>query len=265
MKKKHFSLLITFIFHLASHAQWATIYESGTGTPIDLDQDWGSTFFFHSPSGSNNVFTSCGTPGSTNNAVNLFYYTSDFESGRAGIYEQIPGMENYASLRIYVESDLPDSIGTLTYATMNDGEFQDNLGNPLWNVFATDQIGQTIPFSNNEGNDMIYLYADLLRGDSISFRINYVRIEADTTQFVGIPVADQNNFQAFTSRNVLHIQSQNNEQSYSINLYNSAGMNVFQATGTGSQNIPLEFETGIYYAYFTFEDESIKQIKVFIE
>lgn len=265
MKKTFLFFFALLSFHSFSYAQWTTIYEAGTGTPIDLDQEWVSTFFFHAPSGSNNVFTSFGTPGSTNNAVNLFYYTSHFETGSAGIYEQIPGMENYASLRIYVESDLADSIGSMTYSTMNDDEFQDNLGNPLWDIFATDQIGQTIPFSNSEGNNTIYLYANLLRGDSISFRIKYVRIEADTTQFVGLPITKQDNFLAFTSGKELHIQTQNEEQPFTLQVFNSSGMKIYEEKTQGSQEIPTPYATGIYYASVIFEDQSFKQFKLFIE
>jgi hypothetical protein len=265
MKKIYLALFATLSFHSFLHAQWTTIYEAGSGTSIDLDQEWGARFYFEAPGGSSNANTIFGTPGSSNNGVRLFYYTSDFGSGTAGIYKQIPGMENYASLRIYVESDLPDSIGSMTYAKLNNEEFLDGLGNPLWHEFASDQIGQTIPFSNQEGNDMIYLFADLLRGDSISFKIHYVRIEADTTQFVSVPTINQNGFLAFSSGSTLHVQTQNEEQPFTLNLYNSSGANVYQTTTSGSQNIPVDYEAGIYYAYITFEDAGVKQFKVFIE
>lgn len=266
MKKIYLFLLAILSLHSYSHAQWTTLYEGGVGTNNDLAVgEWGYRFFF-SPGGNvdevHNIF---GTSGGINNSARLFYYTNDFGSGTAGIYKRIPGMEQYASLRIYVESDLPDSIGTMTYAKLDSAEFTDDFGNPLWHEFETDHIGDTVYFSNQEGNDMIYLFANLLRGDSISFHIRYVRIEADTTQFVHVAITEGNGFLAYTSGQTLYIQTQNEELPYTLQLYNSSGMNVYETQINGSQEIPVPYDTGIYYAYVTFEDGSVKPFKVLIE
>lgn len=266
MKKIYLSLLSILFLSYFSHAQWKTLYEGGAGTNNSLEVgEWGYRFYF-SPAGTTNEAMSIFSPfGGTNNGARLFYYTNDFGSGTAGIYKRIPEMENYVALRIYIESDLPDSIGTMSYSLVDSTEFADNSTSGFAPTFETGHIGDTISFSNEEGKNMIYLYANLLRGDSISFRFHYIRIEADTTQFLQQPIAMENGFATYTSGQTLHIQTEDPNLSYSLLLYNSSGAKVYETNSQGSQNIPVPYETGIYYTNVSFADGSTKNFKVFIE
>ena len=255
-----FFLCLTF----SGQAQWVTLYEGGFGTSNVLNDDWGTHFYYSSAPGSNNS-TAIGGSYDDMNKLRLLYYLSDFGNGSAGMYKQITGMENYASLRVYLEMDLPDSIGTVHYAALTDGIFQDQLGNPLYDEFASDQLSVTIPYYNMEGHNTMYFFADLLRGDSVHVWFNYVRIEADTTQMLHIPVLSDSDFTVYSSGSALHIQPANEDASYEVHLYNTLGNVAFEEAFTGNQQILPGTAPGTYIAQITNENGEFIRKKIYIE
>lgn len=266
---KHFYsilLAITAFPCLSFSQQWTTLYEGGTGAPNDLYMQWGQVYLFSEAGTTDSIYYTADATG-INNGMEIFYYMSDFGMGTAGINRVIDNMEDYDSLRIVVESNLAPTDGVLHYTQLTNDQFYDSTtGAPLWDDFATDQIGVTIPFSNPEGHNAIYLYVDLLRGDSVYFQFNYIKIEGyipPTT--VGLSDNDNHGFFAYSSGKTIHVQAPNEEQSFTLQMYNALGAKVYTATANGSQQFILPCETGIYYAYISTEDGGVKSYKVLLE
>ncbi len=266
MKRITCLLALICCFHPLSslHAQWVTLYEGGAGTSNNLHTDWAFRFFYASAPGSNTSQT-IGCAADDQGKVKLLYYNSDFGNGSAGIYKHIPGMENYAALRIFLEMDLPDSIGTVHYAALTDELFTDQMGVPIYDEFATGQLGVSIPYSNTAGYNSLYFFADLLRGDSVTIRFNYVRIEADTTQMLHLAPVKDPGFTVYSSGEALHIQTGNQETNYQVHLFNALGHPVLEQTLTGNQDLLPETAPGTYIIQITSEDGELIRKKIYIE
>jgi hypothetical protein len=253
-----------FCFNFVSHSQWATLYEGGFGTTNKLEEDWGKLFHFSGAPGSNNNVALSGS-WDDSNKISMLYYLSGFGAGSAGIYKQIIGLENYASVRVYLEMDLPDSVGTIHYAALTDELFTDSLNNSLCDEFASNQLGTTILYSNLEGHTSLYFYADLLRGDSVWLSFNYVRIEVDTTQMLNVTPLSNPVPIIYSSVHALHIDLGNEGSNFDVDLYNALGISVFEDSFMGKQTVPLDLEVGTYIVQITDHSGRISRKKVSIE
>ncbi|AEA42068.1 T9SS type A sorting domain-containing protein [Fluviicola taffensis] len=264
MTRITYIIAFIFSFNFSGYSQWVTLYEGGAGTSNSLDEDWEERHYFSSAPGTNNNICITGA-WNDSNKLKILYYQSGFGAGSAGMYKQIAGLENYASVRIYLEMNLPDSVGTIHYAAFSDGLFADSLNHSLYDEFASDQLSITIPYSNLEGHNSLYFYANLLRGDSVLLWFNYVRIEVDTTQMLNVPPLSNLDAIIYSSANQLHIDLGNEDSNFVVHLFNSQGINVFQESFSGKQMLPMEVETGIYIVQITDKSGRFTRRRIHLE
>lgn len=257
-------LLCLLLITLSAKAQWKTIYEGGFGTSVSLRYDCGSNFFFHSTA---NQTTINFNVTDDQNRIGMYASMSPFSAQselRAGIYKYLPEMAQYASLRVYLDMDLPDSVGTVHYSKLTDTIFEDpNSGTPMWTDFETDITSSLIYFANFEGDNTIYIYTDLDISPAL-IHYDYLRIEADTTQMLNSPINPQTDFDIFSSGNELYIQPNQTDSDYGVQLFNLSGTCVYQEQKTGQQQIPLDFSKGIYLVTIT-QNEKSYQNKIYVE
>lgn len=246
MKHGYFSLIFLFLFAIPAKAQWITLYEGGNNTTHNLKDEWGSHFFFGA--GSGNQATCIFGSSSVDNNFRMFYYYEPFGTGAAGIYKKIPGMENYASLRVKLRMTLPDTIGTIDYYAINldqNGQTGNGQIDNSWNHFGSDVLDQYVYLSNTDGDSSIYFRTELLRGDSIHFSYDYVLIEADTTQMLNINTNPETQFTVFSNGTQINIQT-NDQETYAYRVASLSGHEIIQGQATGNTLIQDEFESGIY-------------------
>lgn len=261
---KKIVLVCLFFTFLSAKAQWKTIYEGGFGTSVSLRYDCGSQFFFHSNANQTSINFNVTDD---QNRIGMYASMSPFSAQSeltAGIHKYLPEMAQYASLRIYLDMDLPDSVGTLHYSKLSDSVFKDpNTGAPLWTDFETDLTSSLIYFSNFEGDKMIYIYTDLKISPALIY-YDYLRIEADTTQLLNTPTDTQMDFDIFSSGNELYIQPSQSDSDYDLQLFNLSGKCLYQEQKSGQQQIPLDFSQGTYLVILTQNDVTYKT-KIYIE
>jgi hypothetical protein len=257
-------LVCLLLITLSAKAQWKTIYEGGFGTPISLRHDCSSHFFFQSDADQTTINFNASDD---QNRIGMYAYMSPFSAQselRAGIYKYLPEMAQYASLRVYLDMDLPDSVGTLHYSKLSDSTFNDpNTGAPMWTDFETDITSSLIYFTNFEGDNTIYIYTDLKISPALIY-YDYLRIEADTTQLLNSPSNTQTDFDIFSSGNELYIQPSQTDTDYGLQLFNLSGTCVYQEQKSGQQQIPLDLSNGIYLVV-VIQNGTSYQAKVYVE
>lgn len=247
MKHSYFVFILFILSAVSSNAQWITLYEGGNNTTHNLNDEWGSHFFFGA--GSGNQATCIFGSSSVDNNCRMFYYYEPFGTGAAGIYKKIPGMENYASLRVKLRMTLPDTIGSIDYYAVNldqNGQNGNGYIDSNWNHFGSDVLDQYVYLSNTDGDSSIYFRTELLRGDSIHFSYDYVLIEADTTQMLNISTNNETTFDLFSDGTQINIQASNNQETYAYTITSLSGNEMIQGQATGNTLIQDEFESGIY-------------------
>lgn len=257
-------LVCLLLVTLSVKAQWKTIYEGGFGTSVSLRYDCGSNFFFHSEASQTTVSFNITDD---QNRIGMYAFMSPFSAQselKAGIYKYLPEMAQYASLRVYLDMNLPDSIGTVHYSKLMDTTFNDpNTGSLVWTDFATDITSTLIYFSNMEGENTIYIYTDLHISPATIY-YDYLRIEADTTQMLNAPTSTQTGFDIFSSGNELYIQPSQTDSDYGIQLFDLSGTCVYQEQKSGQQQIPLDFSKGTYLVSVK-QGETNYQAKIYVE
>ncbi|MDF3028038.1 MAG: hypothetical protein K0S23_2345 [Fluviicola sp.] len=257
-------LFLILLFTLSANAQWKTIYEGGFGTSVALRYDCGSGFFFHSDASQTTINFSVSDD---QNRIGMHAYMSPFSTQSeltAGIHKYLPEMAQYASLRVYLDMDLPDSVGTVHYSKLMDTTFKDpNTGAPQWTDFETGITSSVIYFTNFEGAKTIYIYTDLNISPA-SIYYDYLRIEADTTQLLNSPGNTQADFDIFSSGNELYIQPNQTDSDYGLQLFDLSGTCVYQEQKSGPQNLPMNFSEGIYLVVVT-QNGTSYQAKVYVE
>ncbi len=258
-------ILITFTAKF-SISQYQVIYEGGYGTTNNLYDDWYERWYFdcgdNVPVATSNFYVA-----NDSNRVQLMTYCSplgpNFEV-RAGIYKTIPGLELYSSFRIIANVSIADTIGTLAYNylwidTADQGPFQ------VYEQFAGNISDSLLVVNNSGGNNTVFLEANLFQADSVKIRFNYVRIEVDTTSLIlqsGLSTAPEVAVSSYQS--TLSVQTSDNEEPYTIELFNAMGNQIYQATLTGNQTITPGVETGIYFARIH-TSVSTQETSVYIE
>ena len=262
-----FLLLFTILLSsFSSFAQWKTIYEAGFGTSVSLRYDCKSHFTFNADPASNSNTINFNVT-EDQNRIGMNAYLSPFNDQcelRAGIYKFIPEMGQYASLRVYLDLDLPDSVGTVYYAKLMDSVFtHPTTGAPMWTDFASDINASLIYFSNFEGDQTIYIYSEFDVSPGSVF-YNYLRVEADTTQVLSTPDQSQPDFHVFSSGKELRIQSSLTDANYEVEVFDLSGKCVYRAQKSGSQNLPLDYSKGIYQVILT-QNGFRHQTKIYVE
>lgn len=266
MKKTLLAYLFVAGIVLSGNAQWKTLYEAGFGTTVSLRYDCGSQFTFSQGGGVNESTISFNVV-DNQNRIGMYAYISPFNSETelvAGIYKHLPALEQYASLRVYLDMDLPDSVGTVYYSKLMDSTFNDPLtGTPSWTDFASDSTSSWIYFSNFEAKNTIYIYT-VMNLSPASIQYNYLRIEADTTKMLPAPGLSQADFKVFSSGKSLYVQPSQLDSDYRIQLFDLSGKCVYQEQKSGQQQLPLEVAGGIYMVVIT-QDKMSYQNKVYFE
>ncbi|MNY27907.1 hypothetical protein D3C86_1618470 [compost metagenome] len=170
-------------------------------------------------------------------------------------------MEHYTSLRIYLDLDLPDSIGTIYYH-----KFPDTTAIHLttsWPPFASDISSSWVHFSNPEGDNMLFLYSLFDISPAAAF-YNYLRVEADTTSILDVQAAAKPEFHVFSSGKKLHIQPSQPVADYEVQLFDLSGKCIYREKKSGEQHIPLDYSKGIYLVSVT-QNENSYQAKIYVE
>lgn len=260
-------LLFTIILSsFSSFAQWKTIYEAGYGTSVSLRYDCNPTFKFSGDPSSNQDIISFNVT-EDQNRIGMNAYLSPFNDQcelNAGIYKFIPEMGQYASLRVYLDLNLPDSVGTVYYSKLMDSVFNHpTTGTPMWTDFASDVNASLIYFSNFEGDKTIYIYSKFDVSPGTVF-YNYLRVEADTTQVLRTPNQPQPAFHVFSSGKELQIQSPLSDATYEVEVFDLSGKCVYREQKSGSQNLPLDYSKGIYLVILT-QNDLRHQTKIYVE
>lgn len=254
-----FNLFFATVF--SATAQWKTIYEGGFGTPVSLRWDCGWRISVHS-GGSSYLSLS-----ESQNGMGIYADVSPFTDQTlvtAGIYKFIPEMGQYASLRVYLDLDLPDSVGTIYYAKLKDTIFKDQVtGTPSWTDVASGISSSLVYFSNFEGNNTIFLNT-VFHISPASVFYNYLRVEADTTKVLDVPMAVKPEFSVFSSGKELHIKPSQPDADYEVQLVDLSGKCVYREQKSGQQHIPLDCSKGIYLVMVTQNEISYQQ-KVYVE
>jgi hypothetical protein len=264
--KKILLFCLPLLCTLNGFAQWKTIYEAGFGTSVSLRYDCKSNFTFSAdPSSNQNTINFNVTD--NQNQIGMSAYLAPFNDQcelRAGIYKFIPEMGQYAYLRIYLELDLPDSVGTVYYSKSPDTTLiNPTTGAPLWTNFASDVQSTLIPFSNFEGDKNFYIYSDF-KVSPAAVLYKYLRIEADTTQVLKNPEQKTTDFHVFSSGKVLHINPSNPDSNYEVTLFDMSGKCVCREQKTGSQELPMDYSSGIYFAVVE-QNHTRYQTKICVE
>ena len=263
--KTTLTIFFLLIFTLGVQAQWKTIYEAGYGTSVSLRYDCKSHFTF-SPDPASNQNTVSFNVIDDQNRIGMNAYLSPFNDQcelKAGIYKFIPEMGQYASLRVYLDLTLPDSVGTVYYATIPDSVFDHpTTGLPMWTDFASDIQSSLVYFSNFDGDQTIYIYSEFdVSPGTVSY--DYLRVEADTTQMLAVPSL-QTDFSVFSSGQELSVQPSQPNADYQLQLFELSGKCVYNAQKTGPQNLPLPFASGIYLVVLS-QNGADYQKKIYIE
>lgn len=262
-----FLLLFTLLTSsFSSFSQWKTIYEAGYGTPLSLRYDCKSLFKFSGDPASNENIISFNIT-EDQNRIGMNAYLSPFNDQCeliAGIHKFIPEMGQYASLRVYLDLNLPDSVGTVYYATIPDSVFNHPTTlAPLWTDFASDIQSTPIYFSNFVGNKTLYIYSKFDVSPGTVF-YNYLRIEADTTQVLNAPNQSQPDFRVFSSGKELQILTSFPDANYEVQVFDLSGKCIYREQKSGSQNLPIDYSKGIYLVLLTHEDLQY-QTKIYLE
>ena len=246
MKHNYLVLIIITLVAIPANAQWITLYEGGSNTQVNLADDWGSEFLFGA-TGASETEIMFGESSTNDNNCRLFYYSDPFALGYGGIYKKIPGMENYAALRIKLQMTLADSIGVINYYALNLNE-NGNPGNAdsTWNHFGSDILNDYVYLSNLDGDSSIFLRTDMLRGDSVHFSYDHILIEADTTQMLNINIPSETEYTVFSSGSQIHIQTSNNQETYQYTISSLSGHEIIQGQINGNTSIHDGIEPGIY-------------------
>lgn len=255
-------LLSTF----STFGQWKTIYEAGFGTSLSLRYDCKSNFRFSGDPASNQNTVSFNVT-ENQNQIGMTGFLSPFNDQcelTAGIYKFIPEMGQYASLRVYLDLNLPDSVGMVYYSTMPDSVFNHpTTGAPMWTDFASDIHSSLIYFSNFDGDQTIYIYSKFDVSPGTVF-YNYLRVEADTTQVLSTPNQIQPDFHVFSSGKELQIQSSHPDAPYEVEVFDLSGKCLCREQKSGSQSLPMDYSKGIYTVVLT--QEAIRyQTKIYLE
>jgi hypothetical protein len=248
--KHTISTCLLLLLSFYSSSQWKTLYEGGVGTPLSLRYDCSPTFMFSPDQSSNQTIVSFNAA-DNQNASEMSAYLSPFSSQcelKAGIFKYLPEMGQYTSLRIYLDLELPDSIGTIYYATAPDSSITNpNTGANNWIDFASD-ISSTPIFNISPGN--------------VTYK--YLHIEADTTQMLSVANTINADFKVFSFGKKLSVKPPIGQTNYTIQLFDFSGNCVYQNQFAGDQELPLNYSAGFYLVVIT-QNNLTYRTKIYLE
>ncbi|MCC6701915.1 MAG: T9SS type A sorting domain-containing protein [Fluviicola sp.] len=264
--KHAISTCLLLLLSFYSSSQWKTLYEGGIGTPLSLRYDCSPTFMFSPDQSSNQSIVSFNVVDNQNASV-MSAYLSPFSSQcelKAGIYKYLPEMGQYTSLRIYLDLELPDSVGTIYYATAPDSTLTNpNTGANNWTDFASNISSTPIYFSNLNGNQTIFLYT-LFNISPGNVTYKYLHIEADTTQMLSVSNKINAEFDVFSFGKKLSVKPPIDQTNYTIQLIDFSGNCVYQNQFAGDQELPLNYSAGFYLVVITQNNITYRK-KIYLE
>lgn len=264
--KHRLSICLTLLLSFYSSSQWKTLFEAGMGTPLSLRYDCSPTFIFSADPSSNENIINFNIVDNQNTAT-MYAYLSPFNSQcelKAGIYKYIPEMGQYTSLRVFLDFQLEDTVGTIFFATSPDTVLiNPNNGSNNWNVFASDVASMPIYFNNWNEDKNLFFYSEFdVSPGNVKF--NYLRVEADTTHLLNVVSINEPDFKVFSSEKQVYIQTSANEVPFEVQLFDFAGKCVFQEQLTGEQSIPFNYSTG-FYQVMILQNGSYYRTKIYLE
>lgn len=264
MKKTLLLILLFFVAKL-SIAQYQVLYEGGFGTPNSLHKDWGQRWHLYGGEGVSETSTiMCASEDS--NRIELMTHSAPLGTNfevRSGIYKTIPYLDQYTSFRIIVGMHLPDSIRELSYNYLTlDTANQQQIS--IYDQFAGNSTDSMIDVSNTAGNNTIFLEVNLFQADSVKVRFDYIRIEVDTTTNISQSGISQPYVGVSSYQSSIVIQTNNSTDSYTMELFNPQGNQIYQANLSGNQTITPGVESGIYFARIS-SVNGVQETTVYIE
>lgn len=266
MKQTLLAAFLILLINLSVFGQWKTIYEAGYGTSIPLNDDCIPIFRFYSSADQTTIsFNSTDDQNRLRMHALLSPFDNDSELS-AGFLKFLPEMSQYASLRVYLDMNLPDSVGTIHYAKMTDTLLNDPVtGSIRWNDFDTGQLSQWLYLSNLEGDNTFYIYTTCKISPAV-IRYDYLRIEADTTAMLNLISAslDSDEIHVFSSGNFIQIIPTDITTEYDLKVFDLSGNCVYHEVHSDQQQIPMNLEQGIYFVSVE-QGHWSKQLKIYLE
>lgn len=242
---------LTFILFLccfSARSQNILLHEAGGNTNVSILADCNG-IFSNMTAGGCCSFTNFS--GSSNDTLRFMFYDDHADSVHFTITKHLPVMATYASLELFADMTLPDSIGWF--------EFMVSPDSLSWYDVPNSAGNQPVLYDNSAGNAYLRMRVHLIQTDSVHFSYNYYSIKADPNAFVSLSETGTDNlFSIAASGSAVKISTSSSEE-YRMAIRDLNGKVVFEAPGNGSQVFSTPEIRGIHLVTVQSEQELITE------